>query len=197
MSAVPRYPSDLGYAGLCMTADEYLALGETQERYELIHGVVVMSPSPLVRHNAIIARITQQLLAFADQSRAWVVLPETDVRFTANTVYRPDLVVYRAERLPHDAERLDTPPDLIVEVLSPSSKALDLITKRNDYERYGVGEYWVIDPETAHVRCWTRQGPRFIDAPVAGDSLASSAVPGFILPLEPIRAISQHPGRPF
>lgn len=99
MSAAP-HPSDFGYAGLTMSADEFLALGETQERYELIDGVVVMSPSPTVRHNEILAEIIHQLKAYAGRTRAIRVLPETDVCFRGDKVYRPDISVYAADALP-------------------------------------------------------------------------------------------------
>lgn len=191
MSAVPRHPSDIGYAGLRMTADEYLALGETQERYELIHGIVVMARSPLASHNEIAARIVFQLGTFAERTGAIRIFPETDVRFPGDTVYRPDISIYRAERLPPRVERLDAPPDLIIEILSGGTKPLDLITKRDDYDRFGVGEYWAVDPAMATVRCWRRQGARLIEAPAEGDSVPSAAIAGFSLDLRSIRELAR------
>src|SRR5207248_98420 len=132
MSAAPRYPRDIGYNGLRMTADEYLALGETPERYELIDGVVVMSPSPFPDHSEIAIEITFQLKQFARSGGKVRTFADTDVRLTSGKVYRPDVWVYRAERLASKVEHLTTPPDLAVEILSPSSKPLDLITKRDD-----------------------------------------------------------------
>src|SRR5438045_3873811 len=109
MSAAPRHPSDLGYAGLRMTADEYLSLGETPERYELVEGVVVMSPSPLPLHNELVLEIAYQLKRFASKSGVRI-FPDTDVRFGPGTVYRPDLAVYRAGRLPDRSTRLEPAP---------------------------------------------------------------------------------------
>jgi Uma2 family endonuclease len=190
MSAAPRFPPELGYAGLKMSADEFFALGETQERYELIDGVVVMSPSPLPRHSAIALRIAQQLLGHADRTGSVVVYHEIDVRFGDRKVFRPDISVYRAERLPDQVERLELPPDLVVEVLSEGTKALDLITKLEEYDRGGVKEYWVADPATGTLRCWRRQGMQLVEDAVTGDELASSAFPGFALDLRPLRAIA-------
>lgn len=191
MSALPKYPRDIGYAGLRMTADEYLALGETPERYELIDGMVVMSPSPIPLQNEVALEIAFQLKAHAARAEPVRVFPETDVRFADGTVYRPDLCAYRAGRLPSKVEHLDAPPDLIVEILSPGSKPLDLITKRDDYERFGVGEYWAVDPSNAMVRCWRRQGARLLETPVEGDTVPSGALAGFSLDLRPLRAIIQ------
>src|SRR3954462_2523251 len=140
MSVAPRYPRDLGYAGLTMTADEYLALGETEDRYELGHGVVLMSPSPLPIHSLVIMRLQQQILAFADRGRSVALFSDTDVLFDDAIVYRPDLSVYAASRIPAVPRRLDLAPDPVVEVLSPSSRGLDLMSKPKDYEKFGVGE---------------------------------------------------------
>lgn len=189
MSAPPKYPRDIGYAGLRMTADEYLALGETEERYELIDGVVVMSPSPVPTHGEILSELVFQLKVYATRSGSIRVFPETDVRFGGGTVYKPDVCAYRSERLPPKVERLEVPPDLVIEILSAGSKAFDLITKRDDYERFGVGEYWAVDPTTAEVRCWQRNGPRLVEAPLDGDAVQSKALAGFSLDLVPIRRI--------
>jgi Uma2 family endonuclease len=191
MSTATRYPSDFGYAGLTMTADDYLALGETADRYELVHGVVLMSPSPLPIHSRIARRIDFQLTAFEQTTGRIVSFGDTDVRFDDSTVYRPDISVYLTERLPKRVNRLQTPPDLVIEVLSPSNRGLDLMTKRNDYERYGVGEYWIVDPANGDVRGWKRVGVRFEDVAITGDSLPSSAIPGFTLDLHPIRALAR------
>jgi len=180
----------MGYAGLRMTADDFLALGETFERYELIDGVVVLSPSPRPWHNEIAAEISFQLKAFARKSRTIRVFPETDLHISSARVYRPDLSVYLAAQLPVRVGRLVLPPSLAVEVLSPGSEPLDYITKRDDYETFGVGEYWVVDPADGSIRSWRRLDARLVEVKVGGDSLASTAVPGFVLELPPIRELS-------
>src|SRR5438045_1840911 len=124
MSTAPRYPAEMGYAGLRMSADEFLALGETPERYELIDGTVVMSPSPTPIHQLIIVELLQQILAWKQVHAGARVFPDTDLRLSSGKVYRPDLVVYAPGRLARPPERLAVPPDLVVEVLSPGSKPL-------------------------------------------------------------------------
>lgn len=193
MSAVPRYPRDAGYHGLTMTADEFFALGETPERYELINGVVALSPSPFASHNEIAVEITGQLRDFARAGGGVRTFPDTDLRLSATLVYRPDVSAYRAGRLHGRVERLTTPPDLIIEILSQSTRLQDLIPKRDAYERFGVGEYWTIDPADASVRRWRRAqaaGP-MAEAPVdpGAATVESTALPGFALDLRPILAI--------
>lgn len=196
MSAAARFPPELGYAGLKMTAEEFLALGETAERYELIDGVVIMSPSATPGHNELLLEIAVQLRGYADRTRAARVFIETDVRFRGDKVYCPDISVYRAERLTAKPARLEQPPDLIVEVLSPGTKALDLITKRDDYDAAGVAEYWAVDAAASGtgplLRCWQRQtgGGRLCEVPAEGDAFGSSAFAGLELDLRPLRAIA-------
>jgi Uma2 family endonuclease len=186
MSAAPKHPSDLGYAGLRMTADEYLALGETRERYELIDGVIAMSPSPTPRHQHVIFEICRQLGRFGEQSPGMLVFPDTDLVLHPSRVYRPDVSVYARGRATLSVQRLTLPPDLIIEVLSPGTKALDLITKRDDYGAFGVREYWAVDPDDGTARAWTCDGGAMVDRGVARGTLASTAFPGLVLDLGPI-----------
>jgi Uma2 family endonuclease len=95
---------------------------------------------------------------------------------------------------------MTTPPDLIVEIASPGNKSYDLKTKRDAYEKFGVGEYWSIDPRDRtesdnqpsglRVRAWTLQRGRYIDLPVATDQLTSRVIAGFALDLRPLREMS-------
>lgn len=192
MSAAPKWPSGTLLTGLRMTADEYLALGETQERYELIDGVIVMSPSPIPPHSEIAAEIIGQLRNFRKRTNQIRVFPETDVRLSPVLVYRPDVVVYHTDRLPAGKlARLDLPPDLVIEILSPSTKPLDLVSKRGDYQRFGGGEYWVVDPLDGSVRCWRREDNTMTLVSVPGETLASSVIAGFVLDLAAVRAAGE------
>lgn len=184
MSALPRTNDDFGIVGLRMTAAEFFALGESPERVELIDGVVVLSPSPTPRHQELVQAIFEGLLAHKRLIRVYL---DTDLQVSADLVYRPDVSVYTRVRLPETPRRLATPPDLVVEVLSPGSKPLDLITKRGDYERFGVAEYWVIDPADLHVRCWRREGERLLEASAPVERVESSAIPGFHVDIAALR----------
>lgn len=190
MSALPRHPRDSGYTGLRMSADEYLALGQTPDRYELIDGVVFMSPSPTPLHQLLLQEIAVQLtLASREPGGGFTTFLDTDVRFAPALVYCPDVSVYRPGRLKGTPAQLTIVPDLVVEVLSPGNRPLDLVTKRGDYEQFGVGEYWVLDPDTGDVRCWRRRAGRYEESPVTGGTLPSDAIPGFTLDLVPLRRL--------
>jgi Uma2 family endonuclease len=190
MSAAKSYIADLaagglGLAGLRLRADEYFALGETSHRYELVDGVVMMSPSPLPRHAKAVQEILFQLELFARAGGSADFYTETDLQIDGRSVYRPDICVYAAAPTGGIPDRLTTPPALVVEVLSPGSQALDLITKREEYQRLGVLEYWVVDPADARVRAWRldAQNRSFGELAVRGADYECHAVPGFTLDL--------------
>jgi Uma2 family endonuclease len=174
-----------------MGAEEYLALGETSENYELVDGVVCMSPKPSPRHQKVLRLIQRQLEAFADAHPGVEYFPDSDVVLDARVVLAPDLACYRAGRLPRVPERLDVIPDLVIEILSPSNRAYDLTQKRAIYGRYGVGEYWVVDPEDGSVKCFRRDGPQLVECQVAGNLLEAVAIDGLVLDLRPLRELAR------
>lgn len=185
MSAALRFPHPLGAAGLRMTAREYFSLGETDTRYELIDGVLVMSPSPTRSHQDVIRSLLRQLEPQADALPGVAIVLDTDIKFADDTVYRPDVAIYLPGRLPDDADYPDIPPDLIIEVISPSSEARDLLTNRTDYARFGVTEYWVVDPGAASVRCFraARKSRKYARTIVTKTAIDSAAVPGIRIDL--------------
>jgi Uma2 family endonuclease len=169
-----------------MTAGEYLALGETAERYELIDGVVCMSPTPSPLHQKIQRLLQRQFEAFIDGHPGYDYYPCTDVRLGDRLVVAPDLACYVPGRIVGVPAELTVPPDLAIEILSPSNRAHDLTVKRGLYARHGVAEYWVVDPREAWVRCFRLKDGEMREHAVAGESLSSSAWPGFVLDLEPL-----------
>lgn len=91
------------------------------------------------------------------------------------------------ERLSGIPHRLRLPPDLVVEIVSPLTRRYDIETKRHDYERSGVGEYWIIDPPLEAFHFLGLQGGAFSEKTATEDRFASDAAPGFVLNLTRIR----------
>ncbi|NOT01292.1 MAG: Uma2 family endonuclease [Phycisphaerales bacterium] len=180
-----------GYAGLRMTADEYFCIPDDGYRYELIDGVVVVSPSPTPQHQRVVMEIALQLGTYLRDHPVGAVLAETDAHLGAgrrgDLVYRPEIVFIRAERLPEIKHRITGAPDLVVEVVSPDSRRYDTETKRTDYERFGVGEYWIVDPERQTMTFFRMIDGQFVAVEPSGDSFASRVVPGFVLDLPRVR----------
>ena len=155
-------------------------------RRELIDGELYVSPSPIVRHQRAVLRIAAALLTHADQHGGLVLPAPIDVVFAEDTAVQPDVVYLSAEQADElIAERIiGVVPDLLVEVSSPATRRLDLIKKRNLYEREGVLEYWFIDLEADQVDVHRLDGagrygqPRSLGA---GEQLTCLAAPGFEL----------------
>jgi len=109
---------------------------------------------------------------------------DTDLRLDRHLVYRPDLSLYGPGRLATVPAVLDAPPDLIIEVLSDSTRGIDLITKRADYERFAVREYWAVDPDTLSARVYRMDDSgRYVENLSDAGPLVSSAVPGLVVNL--------------
>lgn len=185
-----------GHGGLRLSAEEFFALPDDGNDYELIDGVLVMSPSPTPRHQLVAKVVLRQLDDYVERGKLGLVLYETDVRLPTppgarDLVYRPEILYIAANRVGQIRGRIDIAPDLIVEVVSPDSRSLDTQTKRDDYERTGVREYWLIDPDAARLVFFQLRNGKFVEAVGSTTSYASEVVPGFMLDLAPVRAAFQ------
>jgi Uma2 family endonuclease len=126
------------------TVDDLDGMPNDGKRYELIDGTLIVSPAPRIGHQRTLARLYSILVAVETEQREVLFAP-VDWRVSIRTQLQPDLLVM--PRLAHDARRLEQTPSLVVEVLSPSTRRLDLGTRRLAYEEAGVPAYWVFDPD--------------------------------------------------
>ncbi len=149
-----------------MRVEDLDALPDDDHRYELIDGTLIVSPAPVLRHQLVHAGLMRLLLKACPQDLRVLSAP-ADVVLADDTVVQPDLLVARREDL--DGAKLTTPPLLAVEVLSQSSRLIDLNLKRARYERAGVPAYWVVDPEELWLQAWElREGAYVEVARVSG-----------------------------
>ncbi len=159
-------------------------------RYELIEGEIVVSPSPRSRHQVVVARLFR-LLDDACPPGVMVLFAPLDVQLEEHSVVEPDLIVFDETAL---GERgLDTPPLLAVEILSPSTRSRDLVRKKRLYERTGVASYWVVDPgdedNDPSVIVWeAREGSYVPVATFGGDEEWTATVP-FAVTVVPSRLV--------
>ena len=180
------------YRGLRVSADEYFRLEEDGFRYELVDGVVCMSPSPTPVHQKVVTRIAAQIVAYLEVHPVGEVFVEVDVHLGAgprggDLVYRPDVIFLRTERVAQNQERIVGAPDLVVEVVSNTSRRYDNETKRSDYQRCGVSEYWLIDPDRESMTFLSLEGNHYVEMSTEGDTLKSRALSGFTLNLARVR----------
>ncbi len=130
------------------TAKDYLALPEDGQNYEIVNGVLYMTPSPSGAHQDAVLEIAAYLRDFVKYTgigKARVAL--FDVELAHNVVVQPDILVVLNDH--HDRieeNRIVGAPDLVVEVSSPGTTTYDRNTKYHAYARAGVVEYWIADP---------------------------------------------------
>ena len=185
---------EAAYRGLRMSANEFLEIPDDGYNYELIDGVVIMSPSPSPQHQAITSELVVQIGMYLRTNPIGRVFAELDVHIGqgpsgGDLVYKPELIFVRNERLPEMRDKIFGAPELVVEVISRGSRRMDSETKKSDYERFGVQEFWLIDPERKSMTFWRLSEGRFVQIDAAGVTFASEAVPGFVLDLARVREL--------
>jgi Uma2 family endonuclease len=159
------------------TYADYLNWPE-DERWELIEGVpYAMAPAPTPDHQAVVAELTAQAVAWFRGKECAPYASPIDVLFAqadesddqVETVVQPDLIIV-CGRAKVDRRGIRGAPDFVAEILSPSSASRDQIIKAALYEKHGVREYWVIDPveRLVTIRILAKgrafSAPRFVEA---------------------------------
>jgi len=148
-----------------MTAEQYFQLGEDPPgvHLELINGEIVVSPSPGRTHQQIIVALGYLLEGHLRKTKLGSIYPDTDVVFEEDTVRRPDIAFYGSAKLKRiKGERLLLPPDLCIEVTSPSNEDDDRINKFNLYRKHRVAHYWIFDPEIKTAECYKLRAGQYI-----------------------------------
>lgn len=168
------------------TVNEYLAGEETLTRQGLIWGSIVREPAPTYAHQAIVTRAVVLLSDHVREHRAGLVcVSPLDVVLDEKRalVVQPDVVFISNERAAILRNQVWGAPDLVVEVESPSTRRRDRTAKRGWYRRYGVREYWLIDPIAATVTVVELERARSTRRQFQGQRLLRSAVlPGLHIP---------------
>lgn len=127
--------------------EDFLRLEESNLPCELINGELFMSPAPNFTHQVVLSNLNDILKGHARTIGAIVAFSPVDVYLDNKNVFQPDLLLVKKENLAIITERgLQGAPDLAVEIISPSNAFKDRNHKRRLYQKFGVKEYWIIDP---------------------------------------------------
>lgn len=171
------------------TWEDLCAFPQDGRRRELIDGELYVSPSPTLRHQQLSMRLTMAIgLYLRAHPLGELVAAPLDVILSDFDVVEPDLLYVSRARgaILHDWVR--GAPDLCVEILSSTSRRLDEQLKRRLYERAGVLEYWIVDPELEAVTVYGRTHVGFAHTAnlsrERGGSLTTPLLPGLAIPLE-------------
>lgn len=130
------------------TYEDYLKTPD-DVRYELIEGELIMTPSPVTRHQRISGRLFAFIFAFVtDNNPGEVFAAPYDVVFDNYNVFQPDILFISKDRLNIITDKnVQGSPDFVIEILSESTGYRDAIQKKRLYARFGVREYWIVAPD--------------------------------------------------
>ena len=128
---------------------------DDDNRYEIIDGVIYLMSAPSIPHQRISYKLSHQLYTFLQGKPCEMLTAPVDVCLNAagdsdRTVVQPDIIVV-CDRSKLDFKRCNGAPDMVVEILSPSTASRDMTIKHEKYMQAGVREYWVVDPDSKSV----------------------------------------------
>ena len=163
-----------------LTYDDYAALPDDGQRYELHAGELWVTPSPWTRHQRVSLALSSLLYSHVTARKLGDVLEApTDCVLSRHTVLQPDILFVARERRSIITERaVEGPPTLVVEILSPSTARIDLGRKRALYAEHGVPWYWIVDPDARTIDALRLAGSSW----ELGGRLTGS-IPTFLPPL--------------
>jgi len=162
------------------TYAEYCKIPADRYRHELIDGRHYVNPAPSPYHQQVAGRLFYQLMDRIEIPGVGLVfVAPIDVHLGRGSLVQPDIVVLRTRNLSIVGDKkLTGVPDLLVEVLSPSNRSYDRRTKRDRYERSGVREYWIVDPEARCIEQLVLRGRVFAPSVVCKDRIRLRALRG-------------------
>ncbi|RIK72510.1 MAG: hypothetical protein DCC67_19175 [Planctomycetota bacterium] len=129
---------------------------------ELIRGELIMSPSPRSAHQIVVGELYAILWTAARTSGGLAIVSPADVILSDSTVLQPDVLYIAKDRRGIVGERINGPPDLVIEVLSEGSERRDRVAKLDAYARYGVPEFWIVDYRTKVIDFLLLEGSRYV-----------------------------------
>jgi Uma2 family endonuclease len=166
------------------TYKDWLQLPDDGYRYEVIDGMLYITPPPQTQHQRISARIVGRLMEFLkSEPIGEVIYAPVGVRLPSQpTPLQPDILFIRAERLDIIGDvYIEGAPDLVMEILSPSNWLYDCREKKQVYQQGGVAEYWIVDPRIETIQVYQLEGGVYalIGQYGAGERVQSPGLPGF------------------
>ncbi|HEX6480115.1 MAG TPA: Uma2 family endonuclease [Ktedonobacteraceae bacterium] len=170
------------------TYDDYAALPNDGQRYEIVNGVLVMAPAPTPEHQDIVLEIVAHLRTHIKLAGLGRVFPSpVDVDLGPKNIFQPDVVVVLNAHLDRvTAKKIVGAPDLVVEVLSRGSEVMDRIAKYAIYAHAGIPEYWIVKPATRTVEVLVLENGEYRSLGLfhGPQMLLSQVVPAFPVAVE-------------
>jgi Uma2 family endonuclease len=169
------------------TYEDYVKIPEDGFRHEIIDGEHYMNASPSTQHQHVSKRLQYQLYTKIELSGLGVLYDApVDVQLSEFDIVQPDLVIILNVNVHKiTPSKIKVAPNLVVEILSPSTASIDRTKKKDLYERTGVSEYWIVDPFEQQVDQWVLKAGVFVML-TRSSTLRLSFVDGIEIDLESI-----------
>lgn len=171
------------------TFQDYVTLPENGKRYEIMEGELFMTPAPQVYHQIVLSNLEQTLRNIIQANKLGIVLiAPTDVVFSEENVVQPDILFISSNRRSIvSVDNIKGAPDLIVEVLSKRTQSIDRKQKRQLYEKFGVREYWMVDPDGKNIELLVLEHDRYRSfGPIFQGSVQSYLLPDLVVKIEDV-----------
>ncbi|MHB8972445.1 MAG: Uma2 family endonuclease [Pirellulaceae bacterium] len=180
MSVTKKPDLKLGYA-------EYVLYPDDGKRHEIVDGDHYMNPAPSTYHQTISKRLQYHLYTQIELAGLGVIFSApVDVQLSDHDIVQPDLVVLlKDSKARVTPAKINGAPDLLIEILSPSTANNDRHLKRRVYERSGATEYWIVDPTEPSVTQLVLRDGVYVETS-HGAELRLAILPAVVIPLPEI-----------
>ncbi len=173
------------------TYDDYITLPDDLNIYEIIEGELYMAPAPIPKHQKICHNIQRLLGNYLQKNNAGEIYPSpVDVVFDKSNILQPDIIFIARDNLSIVTEKnIQGPPNLVIEILSPSTIRKDRISKLRVYARFEVKNVWIIDPDNQTLEAFElgKEKNYHLISSIAGEEeFRPSLFPDLIIPLKEI-----------
>jgi Uma2 family endonuclease len=173
-----------------LTYEDLLQMPADGNRYEVIDGELFVTAAPMKKHQKLSKRLAELLYEQEKAGMGEMYYAPVDVRLFTNGIVQPDLLFIRRDRLDiyRPSGLVEGAPDLVVEILSPSTRNTDLVHKAAMYAREGVPEYWIADPDAPALTVYALRDGRYAPVPAEPGTARSLVLPDLVVDLAPLFA---------
>lgn len=164
------------------TAADLTEIEDDRNRYEVIGGELIVSPSPSARHQLASGRLFFFIQEFVSKFDLGLVFSAPlDVHLSEHDVVEPDILVILKENQDRLREFVHGPPDLVIEIISPASSRNDRVRKSATYATFGVPEYWIVDPDQQSILAQALVGQHYEPIESGDELVRSRVIPGLVI----------------
>ena len=156
-------PMHIPKGKIVLTYEDYVLLPNDRNRYEILEGELTVTPAPSTKHQSASAKLFKLLSRHIDdRDLGKLFYAPIDLILDPTTILQPDLIfVFSAHQHIITERAIEGIPDLVVEILSPTTSRTDRVTKAQIYARHKVPAYWIVDPDQESIEIYLLEGDVF------------------------------------